>query len=419
MNPVLQPGQMLGDYRVEEFIGEGGQGEVARGSRVTDGAAVCLKAHKSPDGGPLSPAAFAAFETERSIQIPDSRIVCSIDQIVQSNLLCTVFPWITGHTLAHLIRVNGRLGVGDGTKCLIQLYLALAAFHAAGYIHRDIKPDNVLITPAGDPYLIDLGIAAQVDDRGIASSTCFIGTPAYASPEQHMPPYEVGVTSDVYAMGILGYEVITGMHPLAGADEEETIRNICSGAPVAPIATYESQVPPPVEQAILKMLAHDPSDRPPTAAAALRELGQPVAMQSPGCSRAASGPLPTGPALCAGCGRPIGGSPFCSGCGRAFIQPPRFMQLVNGSRRGTRLRICAGAYPMGRLVLDPANGMISRHQFTIVANDLGVRMASNGAPNPTYVNDVPLHGMVDLPQAARVYAAGLTAVLEPLLRGAR
>ncbi len=139
--------------------------------------------------------------------------------------------------------------------------------HKQGVIHRDIKPENILLQD-GAAVVADFGIALAVQQAGgqrMTQTGLSLGTPQYMSPEQAMGERTIDARSDIYALGAVTYEMLTGEPPFTGASVQAIVARVLTEKPTS-ITTFRDMVSPPVERAVLSALAKLPADRPPTAA---------------------------------------------------------------------------------------------------------------------------------------------------------
>jgi serine/threonine-protein kinase len=264
-----------GRYRIVGLLGRGGMGEVYRAEDLTLGQAVALK---------LLPEEAAGDEAKMSRFLAEVRIarqvshpnVCRVYDIGEvEGLRFISMEYVDGEDLATLLRRIGRFAQDKAVQIARQICAGLAAAHDRGVIHRDLKPANVMIDGRGKVRITDFGLAGlagDVRDAGIRA-----GTPAYMAPEQFAGK-EVTVRSDVYALGLVLYELFTGRMAFDPGSRK---------APASPresptVTSPSSHVPdldPAVERIILRSLAEDPGQRPASALAVAAALpgGDPLA----------------------------------------------------------------------------------------------------------------------------------------------
>jgi serine/threonine-protein kinase len=176
--------------------------------------------------------------------------------------------YVRGESLGSRLRRHGRLSLAGARNVLVQLADVLDHAHRRGVIHRDVTPDNILLDgDTGRPVLVDFGIAADplVWRRGVEAGIP-MGTPWYMSPEQLAAERDFDGRSDVYALGVLGYLMVSGRLPFDGRSFGELAAQHFTRVPV-PLRTVAPRVPCDLAEAIMRALAKDPDDRWPNAAA--------------------------------------------------------------------------------------------------------------------------------------------------------
>jgi len=250
-------------------------GEVYRADDLRLGQAVALKF--LPADWVEDPQHRASLHEEvrlaRQISHPH---VCRVHDIAEAEgqpFLSMEF--IDGEDLASLLRRIGRLPSDKGIQIARQLCLGLAAAHEKGVIHRDLKPANVMLDGRGQVRITDFGLARLAE--AVAGSEACAGTPAYMAPEQ-LAGKEVTVRSDLYALGLVLYEVFTGKRAFQASSRAELVRMREQSAPASP-SSHVTDLDPTVERVILRCLEKEPRQRPPSALAVLAALpgGDPLA----------------------------------------------------------------------------------------------------------------------------------------------
>jgi serine/threonine protein kinase len=264
---TLSPGQRMGRYEIESLISVGGMGEVylARDSSAKPVALKILRRHLI-----ASPHAVDRFHTEAraasALHHPNIVTVCESGELPAG--LFIAMEWVEGHTLRKLIDT----GAADKTlagEWSAQGARALAAAHAAGILHRDIKPDNIVVRKDGVLKILDFGLArldgpvrlepSSTGSSGTISGT-LSGTLLYMSPEI-LRGETATSASDVFSLGALLYELWTGRHPFAGEtplDVFEAIECCMAAAP----STLRAGIPHEIDALIVRMLDRDPAQRP-------------------------------------------------------------------------------------------------------------------------------------------------------------
>ena len=271
------PGTLvLERYRILGLLGRGGMGEVYRADDLRLGQPVALKflpADLSHDASRL-----ARFHGEvrlaRQVSHPNVCRVYDIGEVDGQVFLS--MEYIDGEDLSTLLRRIGRLPKDKAVEIARQLCAGLAAAHDRGVLHRDLKPANIMIDGRGRARITDFGLAG-VAGTGEAAGTR-AGTPAYMAPEQ-LAKGEATVRSEVYALGLVLYELFTGKRPFQGETFAELVQNRQESAPASPSSLVEG-FDPAVERVILRSLEADPRQRPPSALAVAAALpgGDPLAM---------------------------------------------------------------------------------------------------------------------------------------------
>jgi eukaryotic-like serine/threonine-protein kinase len=177
-----------------------------------------------------------------------------------------------GGTLEDLILRCGPLDPSEAARLASQVAEALDAAHRRGIVHRDIKPQNVLIDEAGDAKVADFGIALAASRTSTSGTNILLGTPSYMSPEQAMGE-RVGPESDLYSLGIVLYEMLTGTVPFAAEGALATAMKHLTEPPLSP-RTRNASVPEGMEALVMRLLSKDPEDRYPSAARLIEDLRQ-------------------------------------------------------------------------------------------------------------------------------------------------
>jgi hypothetical protein len=275
MSPDPAVGTEVAGYRIVEHAGSGGMGVVYRAEETgLGGRPVALK---------LLPPALAGDPDFRARFLREMRVAAAIDHpnIVpiyrageDRGLLYLAMRYVHASDLRRVLEAEGRLEPGRGLALLDQVAGALDAAHARGLVHRDVKPGNILLAPPvldGDPehvYLVDFGLArADTDDRSIGGGGSFLGTPRYAAPEQ-AAGHPVDGRTDGYALGCVLYECLTGRPPFPGGSGEAVLLAHLETAPPR-LTTLRPDLPPAIDQVIVRALAKSPEDRFPTCRALL------------------------------------------------------------------------------------------------------------------------------------------------------
>ncbi len=248
-----------GRYRVEAMIATGGMSTVYRGLDLRLDRPVALKVMDSRYATDAQFLARFQLEARAVASLKDAGLVAVYDQGMDATRPFLVMELIEGGTLRELLRERGPMPPYATAAVLRPVLGGLAVAHQAGLVHRDIKPENVLISDDGEVKLVDFGLVRAFAEAGITSTSVILGTAAYLSPEQvssgsSSPP------SDVYSVGILAYELLTGVTPFTG-DNPLTVayQRIDHDVPVA--SSVISGVPPQFDEFIGRATSRNIDDR--------------------------------------------------------------------------------------------------------------------------------------------------------------
>ncbi len=261
-------------FRIEGELGRGGMGVVYRATQPALGRTVAVKVLRP--GELQFGEALRRFRDEaRSLARLRHRHIVSIHEVGETpeGLLWYAMDLVEGRTLADEIDAAGTLTPSRAVRVMGQVTSAIAHAHAQGIVHRDLKPQNVLIDAGGDAYVVDFGLARDASTAGTRTMTGeLLGTPAYMSPEQAAGEHaRIGEPTDVWALGALLYESLTGRGPFAGKPLHGTIRAILEEDPKSP-RKLDPRVPAELEAVAMKALRKKPEQRYPTALAFGEEL---------------------------------------------------------------------------------------------------------------------------------------------------
>ncbi len=253
----------LGRFRILQRLGHGAQGEVSLAEDTRLGRRVALKTVRVGGGSEAEQVrrVQALLDEARIVgQLGHPNIVPLYDAGDDAGTPYLVFEYVEGETLAAHLRRHGPLPPARAADLAAQVLAALAYAHGMGVLHRDIKPANVMLT--GDTArVMDFGIAQRLDEGGAAQP--LTGTPAYLAPET-IAGADFSVASDVFAAGMMLYEMLTGAAALVGENVFETLHRQLSESLAAP-STRAQAVDESLDSIVLKALAHDPAQRHPSA----------------------------------------------------------------------------------------------------------------------------------------------------------
>jgi hypothetical protein len=270
------PGQMIDDrYRIVAMAGRGGMGEVYRAEDLKLGQLVAIKF--LPEALSQDAAALARFHSEvriaRQVSHPNVCRVFDIGDARGTPFLS--MEYVDGEDLASVVRRIGRLSPDKATEVARQICAGLAAAHERGVVHRDLKPANVMLDGAGKIRITDFGLAGIA--ASIQGADIRAGTPAYMAPEQ-LAGKEVTTKSDIYSLGLILYEILTGKRAFEASTLPELIKLREQGTITSP-STLVRDLDPLIERVILRCLENDPAKRPASAlqVAAALPGGDPLA----------------------------------------------------------------------------------------------------------------------------------------------
>ncbi len=182
-----------------------------------------------------------------------------------------VMPRVPGISLRRFLRQGRRVSVAVALGVARQVAQALAALEALGWMHGDVKPANVMLSPGGHVTLLDLGYARRLDEEAWQLERPLVGTPYYMAPEMFTSRLKVDIRADLYSLGALLYELITGMRPFAGPQLSQVVTQHLTQAP-RPVRHLVPWLPRPVAELVHRLLAKDPLRRPESAADLVRNL---------------------------------------------------------------------------------------------------------------------------------------------------
>jgi HAMP domain-containing protein len=275
---LLSTGHVFaGRYEIQEELGAGGMGVVYRAFDREVGEALALKAIR-PDVRQLDPTLLERFKQELRLarRITHRNVVRTFDLGEADGIYYITMELVRGTTVASLIREAGRLAVPAALTIGKQVCRALEVAHEAGIVHRDIKPQNLLVDPTGFLKVTDFGIArlagAESDRKGLTVEGMIVGTPQYMAPEQLLGE-PVDGRADLYATGAVLFECVTGKRVLESSDAMALVAHHLRAETLTPDpAGLNPEIPASFSRVIIRALARKREDRWPTASEFLHAL---------------------------------------------------------------------------------------------------------------------------------------------------
>ncbi len=254
---------VAGRYRLESLLGEGGMGVVYRARHVLIDRVVALKLIRPDLRGETHLRAWMVREARAANRVDHAHIV-DIHDVgeTEEGELYLVMEYLIGDSLSSQI-AKGPMPIARAVDILEQMTAALARAHDLGVVHRDLKSDNIMVTARGGRKdfvkILDFGLAALTRDPRLAPKGAVFGTPEYMSPEQARGEDAIS-SSDLYALGVLFFEMLTGRLPFRSGDRDELLDMQRTANPPKP-SKYRSDIPEHAEKIILKLLEKKPEDR--------------------------------------------------------------------------------------------------------------------------------------------------------------
>jgi serine/threonine-protein kinase len=278
-------------YVLERELGRGGMATVYLAHDVRHHRQVAVKVLRPELAATLgSDRFFREIEVAARLQHP--HILPLLDSGEAGGFYFYVMPYIAGESLRERLDRVGELPVDQAIKILAEVVDALAAAHAVGVVHRDIKPDNVMLS-GRHALVMDFGVAKALSEatgrNQLTTAGVALGTPAYMAPEQAAADPHLDHRVDIYAVGTMGYELLTGHPPFSGGSSQEILAAHITRAP-EPISTRRPAVPPTLAAVIMRCLEKRPADRYQTAEELLGQL-EPLATPSGGVTPTQTRPV--------------------------------------------------------------------------------------------------------------------------------
>jgi serine/threonine protein kinase len=268
---------LAGRYRLLNLLGRGGAGEVWQAEDQVLARPVAVKLLRRLEGDPMDAVARFRVEAQAAARLLHPNVVATYDVGTAAGQVFLVMELVTGPDLAKLLRSGGLPPAKQVADIAVQGARALDAAHAAGIVHRDVKPGNLLLASDGTLKITDFGIA-QASGLSGATGPVLLGTAAYISPEQ-VRGERATPASDWYALGCVLYELLEGTPPFIATDGADATEVLRQHLETTPPPVRRTDVPAGLADLVMRLLAKDPAARPSSAAEVVRALSEPAGTQ--------------------------------------------------------------------------------------------------------------------------------------------
>ncbi|MHC4470079.1 MAG: serine/threonine protein kinase [Planctomycetota bacterium] len=270
--PSLHP-DLIDGYELTDRIAEGGMGAVFRAKQVSLDRTVAIKVLKPRFAKDRSFLKRFTREARAVARLNHKNVVAAIDVGESDGWHYLVMEYVDGPTLAELLDEKGMLSEREALRITWQVCSALRHAHQNGLVHRDVKPENVILASSGDAKLCDLGLAKKVDSEStvLTAMGAALGTPLYISPEQAQGQAEVDIRADIYSLGATFYHMVCGRVPFDGNSAAVVMAKHLSQEPT-PVKMRNPEVSLGTAWVIEKMLAKKPKERYQTPEEVMRDL---------------------------------------------------------------------------------------------------------------------------------------------------
>jgi eukaryotic-like serine/threonine-protein kinase len=348
--PSRISGALSAQYRLEQEIGAGGMATVYLAEDLRHDRRVALKVLRPELAAVIGAERFLA-EIKLTANLQHPHILPLFDSGEADGFLFYVMPFVEGESLRDRLNREKQLPVPDAVRIATEVASALDYAHRHGVIHRDIKPENILLHD-GRALVADFGIAlaaSKASGTRMTETGMSLGTPHYMSPEQAMGEREITARSDVYALGAVLYEMLTGDPPFTGSTAQAIVARVVTEVP-RPMLPQRHTIPPHVEAAVLTALEKLPADRFGTAAEFAQALASPMTTRR---VTAVEAPAPAAPGVAL----------------RMRLRDPAFLALAAALAAAIGVAAVRGRPPAPRPELPPVRFMFTGSDSAPVASN--------------------------------------------------
>ncbi len=371
--------RLVDRYRIEGELGQGGMATVYLADDLRHGRKVAIKVLRPELAAVIGAERFLS-EIRTTANLQHSHILPLHDSGTADSFLFYVMPFIEGESLRDRLSREKQLPISDAVRLTTEVASALDYAHRHGVIHRDIKPENILLHD-GSALVADFGIALAASKAGgrMTETGMSLGTPHYMSPEQAMGERDITARSDVYALGCVAYEMLTGDPPFTGSTAQAIVAKVMTERP-APIRRQRERVSESVEDAVLTALEKLPADRFASAAEFAAALSAPPGVRAGKSSGRRTAEMParrTAVLTVAGVGAAALALGTLTGLAmRPASERPAPAALFEISTPGV------GFAPFRTLSLSPDGSQLIYHTFETTIRGLQLRRLDQLEPRP-------------------------------------
>jgi len=277
----MEPGALIASkYRLDRCLGQGGMGEVWAATHEVTKKTLALKfVKKKADDEGAQRRALREARAACAVAHPN---VVAVHDVLESDegMPILVMDLLHGESLAQRIERERTLSPADTVRVAKEVLSALVVAHGVGVVHRDLKPDNVFLEATGGVKILDFGIAKLRGNEGptkethrLTESGAMVGTPHYMSPEQAFGETEVDLRADLFSVGAVMYECLSGSLPTDGHNLGQILKALATGK-IKPLRGLVPDLDAPLSELVDKLLSVDPNDRPESAQAVLDGLSK-------------------------------------------------------------------------------------------------------------------------------------------------